>query len=103
MLLPVEYKSGIHNFPMKNHILQVAAYCELVEENFKNFVSHGIIVYNSEKSFKIPYNPALRFELENTIHKMRKLRNNKNIERNHNDPYRCKNCSMRKYCNNKII
>lgn len=100
---PVEYKTGVHNNPMKNHIIQVAAYCELVEENYDNFVSHGILVYNNKNSFKIPYNPALRFELENAINKMRYIVKTKNIARNHNNASRCKNCSMRKYCDKKII
>ncbi len=100
---PVEYKTGKNNKPMKNHILQVAAYCQLVEENFNNFVPHGILVYNNKNSFKIPYNPALRFELENAITKIRYVIRTGKITRNHNDISKCENCSMRKYCDKKII
>jgi len=101
--LPVEFKSGKHTHPLNNHVLQLAAYCHLLEENYNGFVPFGVLVYNNELDFKIPFNPKIRYDLENTIEKMRFTLRTGKIELNHDDPNRCRACSMRKNCDNKII
>ncbi|RLF37249.1 MAG: CRISPR-associated protein Cas4 [Thermoplasmata archaeon] len=100
--LPVELKTGGYTKPQWNHILQLAAYCQLLEENYGGFVPYGILVYNNQFQYKIPFNPRVRFELENTINEMRHLIKTGEIYVNHDDPGRCKNCSMREYCNVSI-
>lgn len=100
--IPVELKTGSNNKPMKNHIFQLASYCHLLEENYGTFVPYGILVYNNQRSYEIKYNPRIRYELESTINKMRQTIKTGNIVRNHNDILRCKNCSMKKYCKEKI-
>ena len=102
--IPVEVKTGEHREPKKNHIFQLAAYCQMLEENYGSFVPYGILVYNdTSQQYKIPFNPKLRFELESSIKKMRLILKTKKIVRNHNDPYKCKSCSLSSYCNKKII
>ncbi len=101
--IPVEVKTGVYNIPQKNHVLQLAAYCQLVEENYKNFVPFGVLVYNKSKQYKIPFDPKLRYELEYSIKNMRNILKTRSLSRNHNDQNRCKNCSMRSYCERKII
>jgi CRISPR/Cas system-associated exonuclease Cas4 (RecB family) len=59
-------------------------------------------VYNNLYQYKIPFDPRIRFELESTIHNMRNSIKTGKISLNHNDPRRCKSCSMREHCNNKI-
>jgi len=100
--IPIEVKSGSNQQPHKNHILQLATYCQLIEENYGNFVPYGIIVY-SNSDFKIPFNPSLRFELESVIKKMRSVLKNKIVVLNHEDPSKCRYCSMRIYCNKKLV
>jgi len=100
--IPVEIKTGAYTFPQKNHILQLAAYCQLVEETYKSFVPYGILVYNKSNQFKIPFNPKLRYELEKTIKNMKHILKTEVISRNHNDIIKCINCSMRLYCKLKI-
>lgn len=101
--IPVEVKTGRRNEPQKNHILQLAAYCQLIEENYGSFVPYGILVYNNTYQYKIPFDPKIRFELETTVKKMRKLLKTGGIERNHSKSNRCKNCSMKIYCDNKLF
>ena len=101
-IIPVEFKSTMHNYPKKNHIYQLAAYCHLLEENYKNFVPRGVLVYNNN-SFDIKFDPKLRFELESTINQMRKFMKSGKVYRNHNNKNRCKSCSMRKDCEDKLI
>ncbi|UCH72388.1 MAG: CRISPR-associated protein Cas4, partial [Thermoplasmatales archaeon] len=101
-LIPVEIKTGDHHELKKNHMFQIAAYCQILEENFRGFVPYGILIYtDTSKQYEIPFDPKLRFELESTINNMRRILKTKKVERNHNDFYRCNNCSMRKYCNKK--
>lgn len=100
---PVELKTGKNKYPQLNHVLQLAAYCHLLEENFGEFVPYGVLVYNNEQSYKINYNPKIRFELESTIKDMQYTMKTDNIARNHNNKNRCRHCSMRKYCDKKII
>jgi CRISPR-associated exonuclease Cas4 len=100
--LPIEVKTGLGNKPQKSHVLQLAAYCHLIEENYGCFVPYGILIYNNLNEFKIPFNPAIRFELESTIKKMRFMITTDRVLLNHNDFTRCKNCSMKQYCNIKI-
>ena len=101
--IPVEFKSGNHSYPLKNHMLQLAAYCQLIEDNYNDFVPFGVLVYNNCSDFKIPFDPKIRYDLENTIKKMRYTIRTGNISLNHNDSNRCKSCSMRKNCDIKII
>ncbi len=101
--IPVEFKSSTHFHPQKNHVMQLAAYCQLIEDNYNSFVPFGVLVYNSESEFKIRFNPKIRYDLENTIKKMRYDLRTEHISLNHNDPNRCRACSMRKHCDKKII
>lgn len=102
-IVPVELKSGSYSKPYKNHILQLAAYCQIIEDVYNVFVPYGILVYD-EESYRIPFNPSLRFELVNVIDKMRQhLLSDTELELNHHDPNRCYNCSMLKYCTKRLI
>ena len=100
--IPVEVKTGTHNDPQKNHIFQLASYCHLLEENYGGFVPYGILVYNNTYQYKIPFDPKIRFEFENTLKNMRNAMKTGRITRNHNDYYKCKNCSMQIYCKDKL-
>jgi CRISPR-associated exonuclease Cas4 len=100
--IPIEVKSGSYPNPQKNHILQLATYCQLLEDNYGDFVPYGILIYKNT-DFKIPFDPKLRFELESVINRMRNsLKIGKSVL-NHNDPNRCKFCSMKIDCEEKIV
>ncbi len=101
--IPVEIKTGIHQKAQNNHIFQLMAYCLLLEENYNCFVPYGILVYNdSLKSYKISYDPKMRFKLESLIKEMKKSLKSDKINRNHYEIKKCIKCSLRKYCNQKL-
>jgi CRISPR-associated exonuclease Cas4 len=102
-IIPIEVKTGKYEEAQDNHILQLAAYCHLLEENYKKFVPYGILIYANTSKFKIPFDPKTRFELESTIKNIRNIMKTGNISRNHNEIRKCKNCSMKQYCNFKLI
>ncbi|MEW6070068.1 MAG: PD-(D/E)XK nuclease family protein [Candidatus Thermoplasmatota archaeon] len=63
-IIPIEYKarSAPKYGPYKSHILQLASYCALIEENYNKRPSYGVIAYK-DKDFKIPYTDKLRQEM----------------------------------------
>jgi len=101
--IPVEFKTGAHNEPQKSHIFQLASYCHLLEENYGSFVPYGMLIYNDMYQYRIPFDPKTRFEFESTLKNMRNTMKTGKITRNHNDSFKCKGCSMRTYCDIKLL
>jgi CRISPR-associated exonuclease Cas4 len=96
-LIPVEVKSGGGSHPHQSQVLQLAAYCQILEDTSGGFVPEGILVYNNVP-YTIPFDPKLRFELESLVKTMRVSLRNGIVQRNHNEPGRCRHCSMKQYC-----
>lgn len=102
--IPVEVKTGYHYELQKNHTFQLAAYCQLLEDVYGDLVPYGMLIYNdTSQQYRVPFDPKLRFELESTINKMRQELKTGKVARNHQDPYRCKSCSMKSNCNMKMV
>jgi CRISPR-associated exonuclease Cas4 len=96
-LVPVEVKTGHHTHPQPSHVLQLAAYCQLLEETSGEFVPYGILVLNQQPT-QIPFDPGLRFSLEQTMDRMRGVLRTGRVSLNHADPHRCTRCSQRQNC-----
>ena len=101
--IPVEVKTGVYDEPQKSHVFQLATYCQLLEDNYGGFVPYGVLVYGGSQQYKIPFNPRIRFELDSTVKTMRYIMKTKKVSRNHDDVRRCINCSMRTYCEVKML
>jgi CRISPR-associated protein Cas4 len=102
--IPVEVKTGNHLKAKKSHILQLMAYCHLLEENYNCYIPYGILVYNNtSKVFEISYDPKMRFELASVIKKMKKNLKSNIIKRNHSEKQKCIKCSMKNHCDQKLI
>ena len=101
--IPVEVKTGVYDEPQRSHVFQLATYCQLLEDNYGGFVPYGVLVYGDSQQYKIPFNPRIRFELDSTIKTMRYVMRTKNVVRNHDDARRCIGCSMRTYCEVKML
>ncbi len=100
-LLPVEVKSGGHTQPQRNHIMQLATYCQILEDITGEFIPEGVIVYNKTPC-TIAFSPQLRFELASITRQMREALRDGMVERNHEEPGRCKHCSLRRYCDDSL-
>ncbi len=59
--IPVELKLTVQNAaaPYSNHMVQVAAYCLILEDYFEQPPTHGILRY-ADREFVVEYTPALR-------------------------------------------
>jgi CRISPR-associated exonuclease Cas4 len=100
-LIPVEVKSGTAPpRPYPSHVLQLAAYCLLVEATAGQSPPHGLIKY-ADTTFEIEYTPALRAELLALLEAMRLYRASQapgGVPRSHDEPQRCAGCGYRPVC-----
>ena len=99
--IPVEIKSGKGPHPHQSQVLQLAAYCQILEDTSGVFVPEGILVYNNVP-YTIRYDPKLRFELESVMKTMRASLRSGEVTRNHHEPGRCHRCSMKQYCSHVV-
>jgi len=101
--IPVELKTGrVPRGPLFSHILQVATYCILMEEEFGSPPSHGIIRYGQEEN-EIEYDEGLKDLVLKKADEMRDFINiGDGVHRNHNKPGKCRHCSRRKVCPEKL-
>ncbi len=87
--------------PRLSHILQLAAYCLLVEECYRRRPPYGIIKY-ADRAFEVDYTPELEDELLATLDDMRDDLNHGDAPRNHDEPARCQFCGYNQHCELKI-
>ena len=101
-IIPVEVKSGrISSSPYDSHILQLAAYCYLVENTSGKRPSHGILQY-ANRTFAIDYTTELESILIELIDEMRIKIRRKDVPRSHESAARCNACGYRTVCDQKL-
>lgn len=100
--IPVEVKTSGTDSPYKNHVLQLAAYCLLVEEKYNRIVPFGVLVYGGGQQFRIPFDAYLRRQVIALLEDMRAKFSAGAIQRNHNQIAKCQYCSFRIHCSQKI-
>ena len=101
-LIPVEIKSSRAIQPYRGHIMQLAAYCLLVEENYNVAVPYGILVYADKVQHKIEFDPHLRSDLLSTLEEMRYALKSGSPERGHSQRKRCRSCSFYRSCSSRL-
>ena len=105
--IPVEVKSGRRPAqPYPGHILQLAAYCLLVEETWHVAPAFGLLHYPGQTggptTLRIPYTPQLRAQLLATLAAMRADHQAVNVARSHADAVRCQHCGLAHACDEKL-
>jgi CRISPR-associated exonuclease Cas4 len=103
-IVPIEVKST--RCPMggrayDSHIMQLAAYCLLVEDVIGANVPYGIIRY-ADCEVSLDYTPELRDELLLLLEEMEAARFADDVHRSHHDERRCRGCSMRESCDEAL-
>jgi len=100
-VIPVEVKPNRQSMsPRMSDVLQLAAYCLLVEEAHGR-PSHGILKYRGA-AFEIAYTPDLQHQLLDALQAMRRDRATGNVTRSHDDPARCAGCGVRNACDERL-
>ena len=102
VLIPVEVKSGrAPARPYDSHLLQLAAYCLLVEETSGRRPPYGILRY-ADRTLEIPYTAELEDKLLETLAAMREDLESGDAPRDHDDPRRCAACGHREQCDQAL-
>ncbi|MBE0518169.1 MAG: CRISPR-associated protein Cas4 [Thermoplasmata archaeon] len=101
-LIPVEEKKGrTPRGPLFSHVLQIVAYCLLIEETEKKAPPYGLLKY-PEREDEIEYNEDQKNLLVQKLGEMRQIMKTGEAHRNHNRPGKCTNCSRRDVCTEKL-
>ena len=102
LLIPVEVKSAAApSRPWESHILQLAAYCLLVETNFGMRPTHGIIQYRDD-AFAVEYSDELEEDLLDILAEMAEDNHASDLDRDHQDWRRCSRCGLRQACEQRL-
>ncbi len=101
-VIPVEVKSSpAPTQPYRSHLLQLAAYCLLVEEKYGRRPPYGIVRY-ADRTFEVDYTRELEQELLNTLDDMRADLASGDAPRNHDEVRRCRACGYAEHCDKRL-
>ena len=101
-LVPVEVKPGrTAPAPYEGDILQLAAYCLLVEETHGPRPPYGYLKYR-QAVFRLEYSEGLRRRLLDTLTTMRQEQRAADVAPGHNEPQRCLRCGQRDACQRRL-
>lgn len=99
-IIPVEVKSTSlprSGEPYPGHVLQLAAYCLLVEDVYGKRPPYGYIRYR-DKMVRVPYTDEVRMLLLRTLADMQAALEATSVVRSHRDPWRCARCGLAYAC-----
>lgn len=100
--IPVEEKTADLVSPPLSHVIQITAYCMLVEDKYGKSPPYGIIKYKNSQ-FKIPYEMRWKKMVIEMRKKMLKDLEKGKAHRNHFNKRKCLNCARREFCNEKLV
>ena len=102
-IVPVEVKSSRApaDGPRRGHVMQLAAYCMLVEETFDRRPAYGIVKY-ADQTFSVENTDGLRSALLDALDEMQQALAAGRAKRSHSDPRRCAGCGYRHACDERL-
>lgn len=101
--IPVEVKSRkCPPAPDEGHVLQLAAYCLLVEEQFNATPPYGLLRY-ADATLKIPFTESLRLAVLQAADAIRNSRRAPDMLRNHTEVGRCRRCGYLAGCGSQAL
>src|SRR5688572_486452 len=102
-IAPVELKpSRESDSPWLRDVVQLAAYCLLLEETEPRFAGYGYLRY-ANRTFRIDFTDRVRRELLRTIANMRADLTAADVPPNHHDPRRCARCMLVRVCGRAVV
>ena len=97
-IIPVEVKSSAAPpEPYFGHVMQLAAYCLLVQGVYGLRPSHGIIQYR-DKAFTVTFTPRMENDALEILQAMRADAQAVCVDRDHDNWRRCRGCGHRLHC-----
>lgn len=101
-MIPVEVKPGRRApRPYESDLMQLAAYCALVEETSGVAPPYGLLRY-AERTFRLDYTPRVREELLALLDEMRTVLAEDDCARSHDDAHRCTGCGFYTQCDEAL-
>ncbi len=101
-IAPVEVKpTRESDRPWLRDIVQLAAYCLLVEETHERFAGYGYLRY-ANRTFRIDFTHSMRDEVLRTANALRDDLDATDVDANHDDPRRCARCALRTPCGRPV-
>jgi CRISPR-associated exonuclease Cas4 len=96
--IPVEVKPGRRApIPYESDLMQLAAYCVLIEETTGSAPPYGLLRY-AERTFRLDYTPEVRADVLQIIDEMREALELLDCERSHDQRQRCLSCGFYEQC-----
>jgi CRISPR-associated exonuclease Cas4 len=98
-LVPVELKLSTQNVttPYSNHVLQLAAYCLILEDYAERAPTHGILRY-ADRDFTIDYTPTLRKKVIRLLEEMARCNEQQAPPLQKQRPAKCRSCTFQAIC-----
>ncbi len=101
-IVPVELKSSrAPAEPYESHVLQLAAYCLLVDQQYEIRPTYGIIQYH-DMAFAVAYTMELEEDLLHLLAEMRDCMFDEELDRDHEDMGWCAKCGVREFCQQRL-
>jgi CRISPR-associated exonuclease Cas4 len=102
-VIPIEAKPGrTAEEPYEGDLLQLVAYCVLVEETYGHPPPYGLLCYR-DQTFEVSYDRSVRETLLDLLEEMREAGEMREVPRSHEQPARCAACSMRRHCGEDVL
>jgi len=100
--IPMEVKSMWAPFtPYDSHVLQLGAYCVLVEKTSGRRPPYGLLRYRN-RTFKIPFTAELEGEVLQAVDTIRAMKEREEVHRSHDQVNRCARCGYRHICDQRL-
>lgn len=98
-LVPVELKLNIHDatVPYSNHMVQIAAYCLILEDYSDVPPTHGLLRY-ADREFTVEYTPALRRKVIRRLYEMQQCNEQQAPHLKSQKAAKCRACVYQAIC-----
>lgn len=98
-MVPVELKLNVYNAttPYSNHMVQIAAYCLILEDYTEVAPTHGILRY-ADREFTVEYTPALRRKVIRLLNEMQRCNEQQPPSLSRQKAAKCRACAFQPIC-----
>jgi len=97
--VPIELKLNVKDVsaPYSNHMIQIAAYCLILEDYFEQAPTHGILRY-ADREFVVEYTPALRKKVIRLLNEMARCNEKQPPPLTKQRAAKCRVCTFQQIC-----
>lgn len=98
-LVPIELKLSVQNVtsPYNNHVMQIAAYCLILEDYSEAPPTHGILRY-ADRDFIVDYTPTVRKKVVRLLTEMERYDESQHPLLERQRVAKCRACTFQPIC-----